>query len=529
MGVNGMVTSAHVLPSLAGQRVLADGGTAFDAAVSVASTLAVAEPFMSGPGGIGLALVYVAKEDRVRVLNYSGRAPQAAEPDRFTSEKVKTGGLASLIPGNLAGWYELHQTYGTLDWDRLLEPAIAHARDGLPISVLCASIIDRDAFRLAEFPSSAAILLPNGKVPDAGSRLPMPQLSDSLAKIASGGREVFYEGELAEKIVEANRAAGGLFTLDDLAGYRTEWQDPISIDYRGLQVHTTPPNSSGFQILQTLKIMEGYDPTFQHLDTVHTMMEAVKLAVTDRIRWAGDPDYVQAPLDALLSDGYAAKQRGRIDPNEAAIVSGERYAIQRPNGALTPGSPSEFDGGMTTSFAVADRDGNVVSITQTLGGGFGSALAAGDTGIFLNNMMEYFDLEEGGANLVGPGKRVDFVIAPTQTFKDGKFFASMGTPGSWGILQTTPQFLMNVLDYGMNVQQAVEMPRFRYSVGRQVDMEERFPRQLRLALQDRGHEVSVIDAWDRSVGGAHAIQADHDAGVFFGGADPRRDGVAIPL
>ncbi len=529
MGVNGMVASAHVLSSLAGQRVLADGGTAFDAAISVASTLAVAEPFMSGPGGIGLALVYVAKEDRVRVLNYSGRAPQGAEPDRFTSEKAKTGGLASLIPGNLAGWYELHQTYGTLEWDRLLEPAIAHARDGVPISLLCSSIIDRDASRLAEFPSSAAILLPNGHVPRAGSRLPMSQLADSLTKIARGGRDVFYEGELAEKIVEGNQAVGGLFTRDDLAGYRTEWQHPISIDYRGFKVHTTPPNSSGFQILETLKTMEGYDLRFQDLDTVHMMMEAVKLAVTDRIRWAGDPDYVQAPLDGLLSDGYAAKQRGRIDPNEAATVSGERYAIARPNGALTPGSPSEFDGGMTTSFAVADRDGNVVSITQTLGGGFGSAVAAADTGIFLNNMMDYFDLEEGGVNLVDPGKRVDFVVAPTQTFKDGKFFASMGTPGSWGILQTTPQFLTNVLDYGMNVQQAVEMPRFRYSVGRKVDIEERFPRPLRLALQGRGHDVTVIDAWDKSVGGAHAIQVDHETGVFLGGADPRRDGAAVPL
>jgi gamma-glutamyltranspeptidase/glutathione hydrolase len=191
------------------------------------------------------------------------------------------------------------------------------------------------------------------------------------------------------------------------------------------------------------------------------------------------------------------------------------------------GNPEGFDGGMTTHLAVADRDGNVVSITQTLGGGFGSAVAMGDTGIFLNNMCHWFDLEEGSPNVIGPGKRVDFVVAPTQTFKDGKFFLSMGTPGSWGILQTTPQLLTHVLDHGMNVQEAIEAPRFRYYEGRRVEMEERFPAHVRHALEQRGHEVTVLEPWSASVGGAQGIRVDVAAGVFQGGADPRRDGYAM--
>lgn len=187
----------------------------------------------------------------------------------------------------------------------------------------------------------------------------------------------------------------------------------------------------------------------------------------------------------------------------------------------------EFDGGMTTHFAVADRDGNVVTITQTLGGAFGSAVAMGDTGIFLNNMCSWFDLEEGSPNIIGPGKRVDLIVAPTQTLKDGKFHLSMGTPGSYGILQTTPQFLMNVLDFDMNVQEAIEAPRFRNTSGRRVEMEERFPSHVRRALQDLGHDVNVIEPWSMSVGGAQGIQVDTEAGVFQGGADPRRDGYAI--
>ena len=532
MGVSGMVTSAHPLASQAGVRMLNAGGNAIDAAVATAATLNVVEPYMSGLGGIGLALVHVAREGRPRALNFSGRAPQAAEPSLFTDETKETGMLASLVPGNVAGWLTLHEAYGSLDRERLFQPAVEYAEDGFPITHLNSRMIAKGAARLSAFPSGSMLLDSRGAAPAPGSRLRMPELAASLRAVAKGGREVFYAGDLARRVVEANRQMGGLLTEEDLAGYEAEWQDPISVEYRGHQVYTTPPNSSGFQIIQTLKLMEGFgdkDLVFHSPHTLHLFMESVKLCVADRIRYAGDPDDHPVPIRGLLSDAYAAVQRNRIDRERAAFVPGEHYARVVPEGALEAGRPEEFDSGMTTHFATADRDGNVVSVTQTLGSAFGCAAAAGDTGILLNNMCYWFDLEEGGSNRIGPGKRVDFVVAPTQTFKDGRFMLSMGTPGSWGILQTTPQFLLNVLEFGMDVQQAIEAPRFRYYTGRRVEMEERFPVHVRHALENRGHEVAVIDAWSMNVGGAQGIYADQDAGVFQGGADPRRDGDAVGL
>ena len=531
MGVNGMVSSAHPLASMAGLRVLVEGGNAFDAAVATAVTLGVVEPYMSGPGGIGVALAYIAGEGRVRALNFSGRAPKSAEPPRFTNETKEFGILASLVPGNVAGWLTLHETYGSMERERLFRPAIEYAENGFPITFQATGVIAQTAHLLCPFPASVSFILGgNGQVPAPGSRLKMPQLARSLRQIASGGQDTFYRGELAQSIVAANRELGGLFADEDLAGYQAEWQEPIRIDYRGYRVFTTPPNCSSFQVLQTLKLLEclgAPGSAYHHAGSLHLFMEAVKLCVTDRVKYAGDPEHTQAPIQRLVSAEYAAMQRQRIDSERASVVSGERYARERPAGALSPGSPEEFDGGMTTHFAVADRDGNVATVTQTLGGGFGSGAVMGDTGIFMNNMAHFFDLEEESPNVIGPGKRVDFVVAPTLTFRDDSFFLSMGTPGSWGILQTTPQLVVNILDLGMNIQQAIESPRFRYYTGRQVEMEERFPVQIRRGLEARGHEVSVIEAWSRRVGGAQGIVVDHDQGVFQGGADPRRDGYAI--
>jgi gamma-glutamyltranspeptidase/glutathione hydrolase len=531
MGVNGMVASAHPLATLAGLNILRAGGNAFDAIVATASTLNVVEPYMSGVGGIGTALLNVASEGRVRALDFSGRAPLAAEPSVFTDETKDNGILAAMVPGNLAGWLTMHEAYGTMELGRLLEPAIAYAEHGFPVTHYNSLVIRASAHFVDKFPASAAIVLGNdGQAPAPGTRLRMPQLAATLRKIAKGGLDEFYRGDLARQIVEGNKELGGLYTEEDLATYQPNWLDPISVTYKGYEIFTAPPNCSAFQVLQTIKMLETLDDAdrvFQAPDTLHMFMEAVKLAVTDRIKYAGDPDYVTAPLDALLSDGYAAQQAALIDRETPAIVAGERYAEERPEGALKPGSPEAFDGGMTTHFAVADRDGNVVSVTQTLGGGFGSGAVVGGTGVFLNNMASYFELEEGSPNRIGPGKRVDFVVAPTQTFRDGNFHLSIGTPGSWGILQTTPQFLTNVLDYGMPPQQAIEAPRFRYFEGRRVQMEDRFPLHVRRALEARGHEIDLLESWSTAVGGAQGIQFDPGEGTFQGGADPRRDGFAL--
>ena len=530
-GANGMVASAHSLASLAGVRMLSEGGNAFDAAVAVASTLGVCEPFMSSPGGVGLALAYVAAEDRVRALNFSGRMPQAADPDEYTELDKDIGIRSALVPGNVAGWLTLHETYGRLDRGRLFEPAIGYAENGIPITYFNVESIDKAVHRLSQFPS-AHIFVRNGTGPKPGERVKQPQLAASLRAIARGGKEEFYRGELAERLVRGARELGGQLSEDDLADYDAEWCEPICIRYRDYETFTVPPNSTGFQILETMKMMEGLkgeDLVFQDPVTLHLFIESVKLAVADRIKWGGDPDYVNAPLAGLLSDGYAERQRARIDRNVAALIEGEQFTRIAPSGAIKAGSPEEFDGGMTTHFAAADSDGNVVTITQTLGGAFGSAVAPGDTGVFLNNMAFWFDLEPGAPNRLEGGKRVDFCLAPTQTFRDGRIHLSLGTPGSWGIVQTTPQMLVNILDFGMNVQEAIDAPRFRVFEERRVVMEERFPAHVRAALADKGHDVRVAAPFTATVGGAHAIQFDHDSGTFQGGADSRRDGAAIGL
>ena len=529
VGTNGMAASAHPLASLAGVRMMMAGGNAFDAAVAVASTLNVCEPFMSGAAGVGVALAYVAAEDRVRALNFSGRMPAAADPEEYTEMDKDVGIKSALVPGNAAGWLTLHETYGRLERERLFEPAIGYASNGTPITFFNAKSIGNSVPRLSMFPS-ADIWVKNGSGPRPGERVKQPQLAESLRAIARGGKDEFYRGELAGRIVKGSQELGGQLTEEDLATYDAEWCEPISISYRDYEIFSVPPNSTGFQLLETLKLMEGFegaDLIFQHPETLHLYIESVKLAVADRIKWGGDPDYVKAPVDALLSDGYAKQQRARIDRDSAAIVSGEQFSRMVPSGSIKAGSPDAFDGGMTTHFAVADSDGNVVSVTQTLGGGFGSAVAPGDTGLFLNNMAHWFDLEEGAPNRLEGGKRVDFCVAPTQTFRDGKFHVSLGTPGSWGILQTTPQFVMNVLDFGMNVQEAIEAPRLRVFEERRVVMEERFPYHVRVALSGKGHDIELDEPFSTTVGGAQGIQVNREEGTFQGGADPRRDGTAI--
>ena len=529
VGVNGMAASAHPLASLAGVRMMMAGGNAFDAAVAVASTLNVCEPFMSGAGGVGLALAYVAAEDRVRALNFSGRMPAAADPEEYAEEDKDVGIKSALVPGNVAGWLTLHETYGRLERERLFEPAIGYAENGTAITHFNASSIANSAPRLSRFPS-AGIFVKNGSTPRAGARVKQPQLAQSLSMIARGGKDEFYRGELAARLVKGARELGGQFTEEDLATYDAEWTDPISIEYRDYEIFSVPPNSTGFQLLETLKIMEGFegpDLIFQHPETLHLYIEAVKLTVADRIKWGGDPDHVNAPIRGLLSAEYAENQRARIDRGSAAVVSGEQFSRMIPSGSIKAGSADEFDGGMTTHFAVADSDGNVVSVTQTLGGGFGSAVAPGNTGLFLNNMAHWFDLEEGAPNRLEGGKRVDFCLAPTQTFRDGRFHVSLGTPGSWGILQTTPQFVMNSLDFGMNVQEAIEAPRLRVFEERRVVMEERFPYQVRAALAAKGHDIELAEPFSAIVGGAQGIMVDQESGTFQGGADPRRDGAAI--
>ena len=533
MGVNGMVSAGHPLASMAGVRVLAEGGNAFDAAVAVAATLCVVEPYHSGPGGTGVALLRLGGESRSRVLDFAGRTAEALDPSRYTEETKDVGILAPLVPGNVAGWLELHRKHGTLDLERLLQPAIDYAENGFPITYQNSAVIAEFADRLRPFPSSAAILLDRQlRAPGPGTRLRCPQLAASLRIIAQQGRDAFYTGELAQRIVANVQEMGGFLTLDDFAHYEAEWQDPIDIEYRGYQVFAPPLPSCGFQALQHLKLMERFDSrelVFHSADSVHAVIEAAKLCATDRIAYAGDPEHVDPPLDILLSAQYAATQKERINRNTAALVPGESYSSDRPLGALSAGDLRLSGGGNTTHFEVADRDGNAVGITQTLGGYFGCGVAPGDSGIFLNNMTIMADLDEGAPNRLGPGRRVAHPLAPTQTFRDGRLVLSLGMPGGWAILQRTVQILINFLDFEMDVQQAIEAPQFRLYSGRDVHFEERLPVQVRRELEARGHQLNILEAWSLRVSGAQAIHLDAESGVYLSGCDTRRDGYAIGL
>jgi gamma-glutamyltranspeptidase/glutathione hydrolase len=532
MGSNGMVAAAHPLAAQAGLRMLLEGGNAIDAAVAAAATLNVVEPYMSGVGGIGVLLCYVASEKRLRVLNFSGRAPYAARPELYTPEEQQVGLLAALVPGNVAGWLTLLDTYGSMERQRVLAPAIAYAEQGVPVTFNNSAFIANNRHILAQFPTSARIFLPGGEVPQPGSVLRQAALAQSLRMIAAAGQEVFYRGALAESIVRFVEQHGGLLTRQDLADYEVAWEEPISTTYRGYDVYVPPPNASAFQILETLNILAGFDLGalgYGRPETLHLLMEAVKLSVTDRIAYAGDPAHHPIPLDVLLSQDYARTQRQRIDPRQAAVVWGERAMAERRPETLRPGVPAAYASGLTTHLAAADAAGNVVTLTQTLGTAFGGGVVLGETGMFLNNMAAWFEIDPAlaGPNLIAPWKRVDFCLAPMQVFRDGAFFLSLGTPGSYGILHTTVQMLLHLVDCGMHIQEAIEAPRFRYFEGRRVEMEARFPAETRQALQSLGHQIDVVEPWSPSVGGGQGILRHPASGALLGGADPRRDGYAV--
>ncbi len=532
MGQNGMVVSAHPLASQAGLRILQEGGNAMDAAVATAATLNVVEPYMSGVGGLGVLQCYVAREQRLRVLNFSGRAPYAATPDRFMLETREVGARASLVPGNVAGWLTLLETYGSMARERVLAPAIAYAEQGFPLSYNNHLYLHSHQALLSRFPTSAAVFLPYGQAPRAGERLVQRDLAQSLRTLAEGGREAFYRGPLAKAIVAFLETQDGLLTLDDFADYEAVWEEPIRTSYRGYDVYAPPPNSSGFQVLETLNILEQFDVQALGYGTsryLHLLMEAAKLSVTDRIAYAGDPEHHPVPLDRLLDPDYAKAQLNRIDWQRAARVVGERPTGETIADVIRPGIAPTYRDGLTTYLTTTDREGNVVSLTQTLGAGFGGGLVMGDTGIFLNNMCLWFEIDPAIdlPNRIAPGKRVDFCVSPIQVFRDGAFTLSIGTPGSYGILQTTVQMLMHVLDFGMTIQEALELPRFRYFEDRRVEMEDRFPAAVRQELSELGHEIDSIGDWSPSVGGGQGIFHVPGSGVYQGGADPRRDGYAV--
>jgi gamma-glutamyltranspeptidase/glutathione hydrolase len=519
VGTSGMVSSAHPLATRAGLEILKAGGNAFDAAVAVAAVLNVVEPAMSGLGGYGTILVWNAAEEQVRFLNASGRIPRGVDPAAFRPptpgwEANRRGPKAVSTPGNANAWEALWSGFGELDWARLLEPAIRLAEEGFVVDAGLARLIEGG---WADFsPYTRAFYGVEDRPLPAGARLVQRDLARSLRMVAAQGARALHGGPLGEAVDRAMRDSGGFLRLADLRENEAEWYEPIAIDYRGDRIFTAAPPANSFPALERLGMMSCYDgPALGHNSVayLHRFAEVTKKAFADRLRWASDPEVMPVPLEELLSSDYWRRQVATIDPERAA-------PFVYPFGAVPP--PTH-----TTHFVVADRWGNVVSATQTLGNAFGSRIMAEGTGIWLNNSLAYCTFEPAGNPMDAfPGRHKLSGDVPVILVRDGRPWAALGTPGGHTIGQTVPQIVMNLIDFGMDIQAAITAPRISFIEPDVLAVERTIPADVRAGLETLGHRVRSV----AGLGSAHGLIIEWDTSGhparFLGGADPRGSGLA---
>jgi gamma-glutamyltranspeptidase/glutathione hydrolase len=526
MARNGVIATSQPLATAAGLRVLQNGGNAIDAVVAAAVVLSVVEPTMNGPGGDLFAIVYSARDKKVHGLNASGRAGALATPDEFKRRNVSRiplrGELSISVPGVVDGWTELLARYGTRSLSDTLQPAIKYARDGYGVSEIIAGQWKEVEAMLARDPNSAKTFLIDGRAPRPGDVFRNPNLADSLELIAKNGRDAFYKGPIARAIADEMEKRHGLVTLKDLADHHADWVEPISTTYHGCQVLELPPNTQGVAALEMLNIMEGFDLKSMGWGSaayLHTLVEAKRIAFADRGAWIGDPASTPAPAIArMLSKEYAAERRREINPDNVSD-----YKPLALDGRSTPQAGDEPIGrGDTVYLTAADAEGNVVSLIQSLYETFGSGIVAGDTGIVLHNRGNLFTLTPGHPNQIAPGKRPFHTLIPAMVMKDGVPWVSFGVMGGDMQAQGHAQVLANLIDFGMNIQEAGEAPRFRDS-GTGLALESPFSADARAGLTSRGHTlIHSVGVW----GGFQGILIDPKTHVLQAGSDPRKDGMA---
>jgi gamma-glutamyltranspeptidase/glutathione hydrolase len=515
-GENGMVAASQPYATLAGLDVLRDGGNAIDAAVAAAAVLHVVEPHNAGIGGDVFALFWWERTGELKGLNGSGRAPMGA-----TIENLRRRGHCQMpfehidaitTPGALDGWITLLEGYGRMDPSRLLAPAIRLAEEGFVVSPIVHREWTLEVEKLSRDPDSDRHYLLAGRAPRAGEIFRNRALGRTLRTVAKGGRDVFYRGELGEKVVQAIREKGGLLTMGDLETHRSDWVEPIRTTFQDHEVFELPPNGQGITALIALNVLEDFDlPLLGHnsADYCHSVLEAIKLAFADRNRYVTDPEVEDVPTERLLSKEYAA----------------ERRRLMNPQYALPDASPGRLAAGDTVYLATADAEGNMVSFINSLYSRFGSGVCAGETGLILQNRGAGFVLDERRPNRLQPHKRPLHTIIPAFLKKDGKPLMAFGVMGGDMQPQGHVQFLLNHLVFGMNIQQAVEAPRFRFVVGNEVWLEDRMPAAIGQDLTRRGHCVSRKDG--SSFGGAQAIAKNPETGVYSGASESRKDGCAL--
>ena len=521
-----MAATSQPLATAAALRVLQEGGNAVDAAIAANAVLGVVEPMSCGIGGDLFAIVWDAKSKKLYGLNASGRAPYAATIARFETmgltEIPTHGPLSWSVPGCVDGWEELRSRFGTKPMADLLAPAIAYAEDGFPVSEIIAADWHGAETELGRIPTSAACFLPDGHAPRTGDVFRNPGLARSLRLIARDGRDAYYRGPIAEAIVSYSDQVGGLFESQDFDDHTSTWVDPVSTTYRGYDVWELPPNGQGIAVLQMLNLLERYD--LKKLgplsaETLHLMIEAKKLAYEDRGTYYTDPDFARVPVKTLISKEYAATRAPLINPNRAS---------DHP----APGDPKEAD---TIYMTVVDKDFNAVSLIQSNFAGFGSYHVPGDLGFPIQNRGCLFALDPKHANHLEPHKRPFHTIIPGFVTRDGKPWLSFGLMGGDMQAQGHAQVLCDMIDFGMDVQEAGDAPRFRHvgsseptgpkaKDGGTVYLESEIGPDVRRALEARGHKIVPMRG---GFGGYQAIRIDTERGVLIGGSDPRKDGGAM--
>ena len=533
----GMVTSPHALASAAGLRVLQGGGNAVEAAIAVASTIAVVYPHMNGIGGDNMWLIYDARAGSVKALLACGMAGAGCTVDAYRSagyadDIPRRGALAAnTVPGAVDGWFEAFaysrsQLGGRRTMAELLDDAIGYAENGFPVTPSQAEWTRRNVGfassrfgGLDELPGFRRTFLdPSGHAYRRGERCALPELASTLRAIATGGVDAFYRGPIAEAIATYLAREGGLLTAMDFAAYRSRWEAPLGLAYRRWTLYNTPPPTQGLTSLQILNIVRRYDPaTLAHepADYYHAMVEATKQAFPDRDAWIADPDFAPAPLEELLGDARAQAHFAAIDLTRASPPR-----VSRPGG------------GDTVWCGVVDEAGNAVSLIQSIYFDFGSGVIPDGTGVLLQNRGSSFSLDPSHPNALEPGKRPFHTLNPAMALCDGRPELVYGTMGGEGQPQTQAALVTRILDFGMDVQAAIDEPRWLY--GRtwgeptsSLSIESRAGEDVIAELRRRGHELTVIGPWNERVGHAQAIRIDRATGMLYGGADPRSDGLAM--
>jgi gamma-glutamyltranspeptidase/glutathione hydrolase len=562
-GLHGLVTAGHPIASSAGLQMLLKGGNAFDAAVAVGGMIALGEPEMNGIGGNGFVTLFDKKSGKVLSLSMAGAAPKALKPAEMTPATLNAGMKAGIVPGNLGGYLYLLDRFGTMTIADVFAPAIEYAEKGYPIDPMLADDINRGKANLSKYPTTAKIYLPGGQPLKAGDLLKNPDYAATLRKLVEAEQQAhakgasrsaaikaafdrFYKGDIAQEFDRFFKANGGDLTAADLAAYEPQWTEPLHTTYRGYDVYSNPSTSrGGFEVLMQANLVEGFDlKSFGpgSPKALHAMIEAIGVAKADIYRYVADPKFTIIPTAGMLAKDYAITRRALIDMAKA----GRYPEAGAPAKAPVPSAPQagakafpeQYDAEQhTTSFSIVDSAGNAVAVTPTLGGLFGNNVVVGSTGLLLNNGMRLGSTSPypESVNYVGPGKIPVLNNSPVIVFKDGKLAFVFGSPGGETIGQTEFQMLVNLIDFDMPVQQAIEAPRFVldaspnfYKAGADitVQIENRVPPETIAALRAMGHNIRVLPGWG-SLGHMQAIRVDPRTGVMMAGGDPRRTAYAM--